>query len=87
MTTRKSISGYSAYDTEHQTVDGTYLVSVKNVTEEDFIVAHLEKPNTNVVKNLKTTTDGSIILIPQPSDDPEDPLNVHPCCPTLTDLR
>jgi len=79
MVARKSISRDSIYDTEHQTIDGTYLVSVQNVTEEDFIVAHLEKPDTNVVKNLKKTIDGSTILIPQPSDDPEDPLNVHPC--------
>jgi hypothetical protein len=26
-------------------------------------------------KHLKTTKDGSIILIPQPTDDPNDPLN------------
>jgi hypothetical protein len=63
------------FDTEHMTdVDGTYIVSTKDATAEDYI--DLEKPDTNVIRNLKTTADGSIILIPQPSDDPADPLNV-----------
>jgi hypothetical protein len=71
----------SEYDTEHPSaVDGTYIVSTKNVTDVDYAIAHLEKPDTNIVRNLKTTADGAIILIPQPSDDPEDPLNVTFLC-------
>ncbi|KAF4302307.1 mfs transporter [Botryosphaeria dothidea] len=31
--------------------------------------------NASVLANVKTTPDGKIILLPQPSDDPEDPLN------------
>jgi hypothetical protein len=63
------------FDTEHMTnVDGTYIVSTKDATAADYV--DLEKPDTNVIRNLKTTADGSIILIPQPSDDPADPLNV-----------
>jgi hypothetical protein len=68
------------FDTEHMTdVDGTYIVSTKEATAADYV--DLEKPDTNVIRNLKTTADGSIILIPQPSDDPADPLNVLPLFP------
>lgn len=38
----------------------------------------IERLDTNFAANLKTTKDGEMILIPQPPDDPEHPLNVCP---------
>jgi hypothetical protein len=50
------------------TADGTYILDTK-----------LQDGNTDAsssgVKEVRTTKDGKIALIPQPSDDPADPLN------------
>ena len=81
MDAQKSTTSVSSagvyYDTEHGDVNGTYIVNSKFATADDYNLAHLEKPDTNVVNQLKTTSDGITILIPQPSNDPDDPLNVR----------
>jgi len=39
-------------------------------------LSHLERFQNAQFQSLKKTKDGKTILVPQPSDDPEDPLNV-----------
>jgi hypothetical protein len=39
---------------------------------------YIAKIDTEYRGNLKTTKDGHTVLIPQPSDDPQDPLNWSP---------
>jgi hypothetical protein len=50
------------------TADGTYVLDTK--LQDDNIDA-----SSSEVKEVRTTKDGKIALIPQPSDDPADPLN------------
>jgi hypothetical protein len=38
-------------------------------------VRHPESDTDSDISQLKTTKNGATVLIPQPSDDPEDPLN------------
>ena len=45
------------------------------VQEQGFYGAHMLDANQLRDPNLKTTADGKTILIPQPSTDPNDPLN------------
>lgn len=52
-------------------VTGTYLVS-QNYAEK---AVEDGRSSEELAPGLKTTPDGKIVLIPQPSDDPEDPLN------------
>jgi hypothetical protein len=47
---------------------GIYLVKQTEKAVE-------EGASEELPPNLKTTKDGTIVLIPQPSDDPDDPLN------------
>jgi hypothetical protein len=48
-------------------------------TSGDYVVnkgvRHLDSDSGSDISELKTTRDGSIVLIPQPSGDPQDPLN------------
>jgi hypothetical protein len=39
-------------------------------------LSHIERFATGQFQSLKRTKDGKTILVPQPSDDPNDPLNV-----------
>jgi hypothetical protein len=50
------------------TPDGTYVLDTK--LQDGNIDA-----SSSEVKEIRTTKDGKIALIPQPSDDPADPLN------------
>jgi len=38
-----------------------------------------------VASRLKLSSDGTFVLWPQPSDDPDDPQNVRPCLKAVTD--
>jgi hypothetical protein len=46
--------------------------------------AHIEF-GEEVASRLKLSSDGKIVLWPQPSDEPEDPQNVCPCPKGVTD--
>lgn len=48
--------------------EGVYVV-------KQGIRIHHGEDGSDSSLNLKTTKDGNVVLIPQPSDDPEDPLN------------
>jgi hypothetical protein len=51
------------------------------ITDHEFQeadAAHIERIGTCQVDSLKKAEDGSTILVPQPSDDPNDTLNWSP---------
>ena len=48
--------------------DGLYVV-------KQGVRIHEGEDGSNSSLHLKTTSDGNVVLIPQPSDDPDDPLN------------
>jgi hypothetical protein len=53
---------------EVDSTDGPYIVKNDVVIQEG-------EDGRSPTSQLKTTSDGAIVLIPQPSDDPNDPLN------------
>ncbi len=54
------------HEVNEMTADGGYLVNTQLCKDES---------SDTSVKEVKTTKDGKTALIPQPSDDPRDPLN------------
>lgn len=59
-------------DKENMRVDN--LLDLDDIGQRDGYIFNAELGHSNT-RHLKTTSDGRIILIPQPSDDPNDPLN------------
>jgi hypothetical protein len=60
----------TAHD-EFNTAEGVYTVKQKALATGSDDEAGSHKPTSG----LKTARDGTTVLIPQPSDDPSDPLN------------
>jgi hypothetical protein len=58
----------SAPRDEVDTGEGVYVV-------KQGVRIHQGETGSNSSLQLKTTKDGNVVLIPQPSDDPDDPLN------------
>jgi hypothetical protein len=56
---------------------GTFLVGA-TFDKAELGKHHIEHIDTHVLEHLKKTPDGQIILIPQPTDDPQQSLNVSP---------
>lgn len=54
------------HDAAEMNADGEYLVNAQ---------VHKDEGSDSSVKELRMTKDGKTALIPQPSDDPKDPLN------------
>ena len=54
-------------------VAGTYIVS-PDLLQKKNDACHIEAFG-NTCRDARTTKDGTTVLIPQPSDSPEDPLN------------
>ena len=70
---------YEAKDVASSADDGTskhleHLVDLEALGEREGYVLNAELGHANT-RHLKTSSDGRTILIPQPSDDPNDPLN------------
>lgn len=58
---------------------GTLLVGAAAYDKSVLDGHHIERIDTQAFDQLKKTKDGKIILIPQPTDDPAQPLNVRTC--------
>lgn len=64
-------------DTEHiSRRPGTLLVGAE-YDKTELSSHHIERLETSAIARLKKTADEKIILIPQPTDDPRQPLNVN----------
>jgi hypothetical protein len=72
-------------DTEHiSRRTGTLLVGAE-YDKTELSNHHIKRLETSTIAGLKKTADGKIILIPQPTDDLRQPLNVNLTDPPQAD--
>lgn len=63
------------FDSEHVSGRAGTLLVATHFDKSTLGLHDIDKVDTNAVASLKTTPDGQTVLIPQPTNDPEQPLN------------